>query len=176
MASKEQVNEDKQRAVELRLSGYTYTQIVEQLGGSVSLDQCKRLLKGIKPTPMKNTIKEQFVEEWYGRDYKDTWPLWIDDIVTGVSRLDWYGDRDNQIPLSTMKIINCFLWLDDFTVGGVKELLECGDKMATRYYKACRLCLPFMKRSLDNEAIRTMKYPRKQIVTTGQYATLGYLE
>lgn len=166
----------KEQALTLRLSGLTYPQIVLALDGGISLDQCKRILKGVRPNPMQNTIKEQFTEEWDGRDYQDTWPLWIDDIVTGIARLDWYGDRTNQIPLSTLKIINCYLWLDEFTIEGIKNLLACGDKQATRYYKACRLCLPFMKRSLDDISIRTMRYPRKQIVTSGQYSVLGYLD
>lgn len=166
----------KEQALNLRLSGLTYPQIVSELEGSISLDQCKRMLKGVRPNPMLNTIKEQFTEEWDGRDYPDTWPLWIDDIVTGVARLDWYGDKPNQIPLSTLKIINCFLWLDEFTTENIKELLDCSQWVATRYYRACKLCLPFMKRSLDDISIRTMRYPRKQVVTSGQYPTLGYLE
>lgn len=38
----------KQKAIELREQGLTYPEIVEALGGEVSLDWCKRNLKGIK--------------------------------------------------------------------------------------------------------------------------------
>lgn len=37
-----------ERAKELRLKGFTYKRIVEELNGEVSLDWCKRNLKGLK--------------------------------------------------------------------------------------------------------------------------------
>ena len=164
----------KEEAISLRLSGLTYPEISSTLNGALSIDQCKRLLKGIKPLPMKNDIREAFSEEWYGREDSDTWPVWIDDIVTGVARLDWYGDKPNQIPLATTKIIKCYLWLDEFTVSGIAELLECSKRMAQHYLKACKLCLPFFKRSLDNPQILSMRYPRRSIVSEKQGYAEGY--
>lgn len=161
--------EDKQRlkeqAIELRLEGYTHKEISSLLDGKLSIDQLKRLLRGIKPKPLQNTIKEAFCNEWYGREDSDTWPVWIDDIVTGVARLDWYGDKDNQIPLSTTKIITCYLWLEEFTIEGIMSLLECSKWVARIYLNACRTAYPFFTRSLDNEAVLRMKYPRHSIVS-----------
>lgn len=136
-SAKEEKQQLKDSAVQFRLDGYTHKEIVDLLDGRLSIDQLKRLLRGIKPKPLQNTIKEEFCYEWYGREDSDTWPVWIDDIVTGVARLDWYGDRDNQIPLSTTKIITCYIWLDEFTVEGIMSLLECSKRMAQHYLKAC---------------------------------------
>ena len=48
------LNELKQKATELRLEGKTYKQISEHLDGALSVDWCKRNLKGVKA----NTEKE----------------------------------------------------------------------------------------------------------------------
>lgn len=167
-------NELKQEALRLREKGLTYSEISSALDGAFSVDQCKKYLKGVKPKPMQNEIRQQFIEHWYGKDEGDTWPVWIDDIVSGVARLDWYGDREQQIPLATTKIIKCYLWLEEFTTENIMELLEAGRKMAQRYLKACQLCYPFFKKSLANFNIWSMHYPRQSIVSVQQGLDLGY--
>lgn len=167
-------NELKQAALILREKGLTYSEISSALCGAFSVDQCKKYLKGIKPKPLQNSIREQFIEHWYGREDTDVWPVWVDDIVSGVARLDWYGDRESQIPLATGKIIKCYLWLDEFTVENIMELLEAGKRMAQRYLKACQLCYRFFERSLSDFRIHSMRYPRNSIVTVQQGLDLGY--
>ena len=168
------MNDLKERATELRRQGLTYVEISTALDGGFSVDQCKKYLKGIKPIPLQNDIKGIFREEWYGREDRDMWPLWIDDIVSGVARLDWYGDREKQIPLSTVKIIQCFLWLDEFTIENIMELLSTGKRMAQRYLKACVLCYPFLKRSAENREVLTTKYRRQSIVSEEHGLSIGY--
>lgn len=152
----------KDEILSMRLSGLSYKDIVAETGGKVSLDQCKRRLKGINPYPIQNSIREEFSEAWDERD--EEWPLWIDDIVTGVSRLDWYGDKDGQIPLSTTSLINCFIWLDTFTLKGVCSILDCSERMGYHYLKACLICLPHLSKSLSDNNIRSMRYPKRQFV------------
>lgn len=164
----------KQEAIRLRQSGLTYIEISSTLNGAFSVDQCKKLLKGIKAIPMQNDIREMFTDEWYGRIDSDTWPVWVDDIVSGVARLDWYGDRDGQIPLSTSKIIQCYLWLDELREEDVMLLLETSKKMAQYYIKACKLCYPFFKRSLESRQVLSMRYPRQSIVCHQQGLNAGY--
>jgi hypothetical protein len=133
-----------------------------------------KLARGRKPLILENEIREDFCEAWFGREDRTSWPLWIDDVVSGVARLDWYGDRDEQIPLSTLNIIKCFTTLDTITTESVRELLCIGKRQAERYASACRLCYPFFERSLENPSILTMRYPRKSIVTTEHGEKLHY--
>ena len=127
-----------------------------------------------KPNILINDIKEQMCVEWWVREDYDTWPLWIDDIVSGVSRLDWYGDKPSQIPLATSSIVKCFLFLDEISTESVMELLELKQRMARKYAAACRLCYPFLKRSLESEQIKKMRYPQISIVSVEHGLKLGY--
>lgn len=168
------MSELKERATALRKQGLTYLQISSALDGAFSVDQCKKYLRGVKPDPIRNDIKEAFREEWYGREDKDMWPLWIDDIVSGVARLDWYGAREQQIPLATTKIIQCFIWLNEFTLENIMELLNLKKRMAQNYLKACTLCYPHFKRSLEDSGVLAMRYPRQSIVSEEHGLKAGY--
>lgn len=132
------------------------------------------MTRGRKPIVLVNDIKEQMCEHWYGKDDYDVWPVWIDDIVSGVARLDWYGDKPNQIPLSTSHIIKCFLFLEEISTESVIELLEIKKSQASLYVKACTLSYRFLKKSLEDKAITRMKYPRQSIVCEQQGIELGY--
>lgn len=132
------------------------------------------MARGRKPIVLVNDIREQICEHWYGRDEPDTWPVWIDDIVSGIARLDWYGDKPNQIPLATTHIIKCFLFLDEISTESVMELLEFKKSQAKLYVKACTLCYRFLKRSLEDKEILRVKYPRQSIVSEQQGINLGY--
>ena len=131
-------------------------------------------MRGRKPNILKNDIRKDFCEEWFGRDEPKTWPLWIDDIVSGVARLDWYGDRLSQLPLSTMSIIRCFLTLSEISTESVMTLLEVKKSQAKLYVKACSLCYGFFKRSLENESVLKMRYPRWSIASEEHGMKLGY--
>lgn len=131
-------------------------------------------MRGRKPSILTNDIRKDFCEEWFGRDEPKVWPLWIDDIVSGVARLDWYGEREQQIPLSTSSIIQCFVSLDEISTKSVMELLDLKERMARKYSAACRICYPFLKRSLESEAIKNIKYPQVSIVSEDHGIHLGY--
>lgn len=126
------------------------------------------MARGRKPIILMNDIKERFTEEWWGREDLDMWPLWIDDIVSGVARLDWYGDRPNQIPLATTNIIKCFVFLDEISTENIMKLLEYKKSQAKLYLKACQLCYPFFKRSLENKETLNTRYRRESIVSHEQ--------
>lgn len=132
------------------------------------------MTRGRKPIVLVNDIKRDFCDHWYGRDEPDTWPVWIDDIVSGVARLDWYGDKPHQIPLSTTQIIKCFLFLNEISTESVMEILEIKKSQAKLYVKACTLCYRFLKRSLEDKEILRVKYPRQSIVCEQQGVEYGY--
>jgi len=130
--------------------------------------------RGRKPVILVNDIRQEFWEEWSNKEELDTWPLWIDDIVSGVARLDWYSKREHQIPLSTLNIIKCFITLPEISTESVMELLQIGRSQAKLYVKACTLCYPLLKRSLASPSIKSMRYRRQSIVTEEQGVRLGY--
>ena len=131
-------------------------------------------MRGRKPNVLVNDIRQEFCEEWFGRDEPNVWPLWIDDIVSGIARLDWYGEREQQIPLSTYSIIQCFIHLDEISTQTVMELLGLKERMARKYASACRLAYPFLKRSLASEQIKNTRYPQTSIVSYEHGIKLGY--
>lgn len=130
--------------------------------------------RGRKANVLVNDIRDEMCSHWFGRDERTTWPLWIDDIVSGVARLDWYGDKEKQIPLSTSKIVQCFLHLDEITTTAIAELLSLGKRQAERYNKACRLSYSFLKRSIEDDSIRLLHYPQISIVSYEHGIRLGY--
>lgn len=130
--------------------------------------------RGRKPVILINDIREQMCDEWWGREDSDTWPLWIDDIVSGVARLNWYGDKEQQIPLSTVNIIKCFLFLPEISTDTVMEFLELKKSQAKLYVKACTLCYPWLKKCLSDEGVLRTKYPRRSIVCEEHGIHLGY--
>lgn len=131
-------------------------------------------MRGRPKTQVPNPYKEMIFEQWIEKDERTTWPLWLDDIVSGVARLDWYGDRDNQIPLSTVRIIQCLTILDIITTESVMGLLEIGKSQAKLYVKACSLCLPLISKSLADRRILRMHYPSNTIVSYEHGLSLGY--
>lgn len=131
-------------------------------------------MRGRKPNVLVNDIRQEFCEEWFGRDEHSIWPLWIDDIVSGIARLDWYGEREQQIPLSTYSIIQCFIHLDEISTQTVMELLGLKERMARKYASASRLAYPFLKRSLASEQIKNTRYPQTSIVSYEHGIKLGY--
>lgn len=130
--------------------------------------------RGRKPIVLVNDIKEEFCEHWFGRDDPDTWPLWIDDIVSGVARLNWYGDKQKQIPLSTTNIIRCFTSLDEISTENIMMLLGIQKSQAKLYVKACTLCYPHFVRSMNDKSTLTMKYRRQSIVCEDQGVLMKY--
>lgn len=130
--------------------------------------------RGRKPNILPNDIQEQMLELWYGRDEKQQWPLWVDDIISGIARLDWYGDREQQVPLSTIKIINCFLNLPEISTESIMELHGLGKRLSQIYLRACKLAYPYLKRSLSNPNIISMSYPNISILTEEHGIALKY--
>lgn len=112
---------------------------------------------GPKPASFNNCIQPEMTEVIY--DDEENWPLWIDDAISGVARLDWYGEREIQRPLSTKKIVQCFALLEVINTSTISHLLKVERRQAARYFKACEL---LHERLIDNfcdDDARCMCYP-----------------
>jgi len=92
---------------------------------------------GRKPLSIANAVQPEMLEVLYAGE--DSWPLWVDDICSGVARLDWYRQGERSVPLSKKKIVQCFAMLDVIDSYGISHLLRVGERQAQRYLKACEL-------------------------------------
>lgn len=126
------------------------------------------------PNVVENTVKQIVWEAMSERDNMEVWPLWLDDILYGVARLDWYGNRDNQRPLSTTLIIKCLSNLDTITTESVMELLDYKKSQAKLYVKACSLCINFILKSHNKIEVTSMRYPYVSIVSPEHGVARGY--
>ena len=127
-----------------------------------------------KPKVITNTVRSVVWEAWSGRDHTGVWPLWIDDIVSGVARVDWYGDRCNQLPLSTVNILKCLTNLSEITTISVMDLMGYKESQAKLYVRACALCIQQIERCKDNKYYTKMKYPHVSIVSVEHGLSLRY--
>lgn len=113
---------------------------------------------GRKPAFFHNCVLPEMTDVLY-RD-EDSWPLWVDDIVSGVARLDWYGRKEEQRPLSKKKIVKCFALLEEINASTVSHLLLVEQRQATRYYKACELLHQRMIDGYCDTRVHSLRYPK----------------
>lgn len=124
----------------------------------------KRLVKprlpnttGPKPVVIQNCIQPEMLDVLHaGEDY---WPLWVDDVLSGVSRLDWYRPGERSVPLSVRNILKCFAYLDMIDVYGISHLLHVGKRQAQYYLKACELCYQKLIDGYCDDSVRSLHYP-----------------
>lgn len=110
-----------------------------------------------------NTLKPVFQRLVFEEDEK--WPGWLDDVLSGITRLDWYRIPPKSeamgpsgtildfsiapnVPLSKHKIVKIFTWLDIIDSQRVGELLRMDERHARRYAKAARLAFPYLVKSV----------------------------
>ena len=116
---------------------------------------------GRKPKQLHNKMLSVFQDlrlELF-EDDGNTWPLWIDDVFAGVSRLNWYRQGERSVPLSTgsLKIIlESLEYIDSVSIA---ELLSIGERQARRYMQASTLCYKYLLVGYNDTDIRYRKYP-----------------
>lgn len=111
---------------------------------------------GPKPVVMANVIQQEMLEVLHAGEEK--WPLWVDDVLQGVARLEWYGNERAR-PLSTRNILKCFAYLDNIDVYGISHLLRVAKRQAQRYMGACQLAQNYLIAGYCDDTVRTMHYP-----------------
>jgi len=112
---------------------------------------------GRKPASFQNCIQPEIQEIRYVDE--DSWPLWVDDVVSGVSRLDWYRIGERSVPLSKADILKCFACLEEINASTISHLLNVGKRQAQRYMKACELSHERLIDGYCDDDVRLMKYP-----------------
>lgn len=106
---------------------------------------------GRKPSSFVNAILPECLDVLYAGE--DNWPLWADDILAGISRLDWRNQAHREVPLSARKILQCLAHLETIDTYGISHLIRVDERSAQRYYKACELAQTHMIRSFCEQHI-----------------------
>jgi hypothetical protein len=83
-------------------------------------------------------------EQW------DGYPLWLDDVLQGVARLDWYRPKGRSIPLSVKKMVRLLDALPVITTSHVAALLLVEERQASRYVAAISLAMPFLIKGMPS--------------------------
>jgi hypothetical protein len=122
-----------------------------------SLYTFKPTKAGRKPASFCNCILSEIQEIRYLDE--ESWPLWVDDALSGVSRLDWYDRSERSIPLSKADILRCFACLEEINGSTISHLLNIGKRQALRYMKACELLHERLIDNFCNDDVRSMRYP-----------------
>lgn len=143
---------------------------IEQLNARISGNADKLIAKrekslyvftptkaGRKPASFANAIRPE-IEQMRFMD-EENWPLWVDDPLSGVARLDWYRRGDHNTPLSKVKIVQCFACLDEINASTISHLLNLGKRQSQVYMKACTLLHEKLIDNYCDDNIRSMRYP-----------------
>lgn len=101
--------------------------------------------KGRKQSVVENPYKD-FFEEYAGLPLKEL-PRSVEDVLVGVSRLNWYKSEGEQKPLSVKKMLYILGKFDEITRDKVGWLLGVKDRQAKRYVRAVKLALENLVRS-----------------------------
>lgn len=89
----------------------------------------------------------------------EEWPLWVDDVLVGVARLDWYAQEEDQTPLSAKKMLKIFCSLDIVSPENISQLLQTGRRQAMRYYKACAMAHQKLIDGYCETSVHSLTYP-----------------
>lgn len=111
---------------------------------------------GRPPASFSNCVLPEMVDV---RMSGEDWPLWVDDVLSGISRLDWYSQDEDQVPLSMGKILKIFCSLDIISPSFISELLHMGRRQSMRYYKACELAHEKLIDGYCDYTVQSLTYP-----------------
>lgn len=117
--------------------------------------------RGRKPKQLHNKLLPAFQDlrlELF-EDDGNTWPLWVDDVFAGVSRLDWYRQSERSVPLSTGSLKTIFESLEYIDSISIADLLSLGERQARRYMQASILCHKYLLAGHRDQDVLSMKYP-----------------
>ncbi len=101
--------------------------------------------RGAKPKVITNTYFDYF-NDCVDLDKLRTMNRDVEDVLVGVSRLDWYKSRKGEPALSVKKLIYLFKELREFSSNNVGRVLELGATQSRIYVKACGLVITHLDR------------------------------
>ncbi|HCE6930710.1 TPA: helix-turn-helix domain-containing protein [Pseudomonas aeruginosa] len=113
-----------------------------------------------KPKGNRGRKPKMIANPFYGfigpHTYWEPYPEFALDIIEGVARLNWYGEQEQQLPLSVAKINYVLETLPIITNDTVGNLLQLRERHASRYVKAVEMIIPWMMKSRPKFLISEM--------------------
>lgn len=112
----------------------------------------KTTTRGRKPRAIDNplfgvlTAYTKATEELY-----HGYPLWLDDVLNGVARLDWYRTTGRSIPLSVKRLTRILDSLPTISTASITTLLLLEERQARRYMTAIELAMPYLLKGMPEE-------------------------
>lgn len=79
------------------------------------------------------------------------YPLWIDDVLQGIARLNWYRPIGHSIPLSVKRLARILYSLPTISTASITTLLLLEERQARRYMTAIELAMPHLIRGMPEE-------------------------
>ncbi|UPW35822.1 hypothetical protein QE320_gp020 [Pseudomonas phage EM] len=113
--------------------------------------------RGRKPSFFFNAVQPEMYEVMVELD--GDYPLWVDDVLQGVARLDWYRPEERSIPLSAKKLLTIFASLSNINPHTISHLLRVEARQAGRYYRAAEFAHGRLIEGFCKDDLRCMKYP-----------------
>lgn len=86
-------------------------------------------------------IENTVIDEMQGRNPSDTF-CGVSDIVAGVCRLDHYGQKHRNTPLSQNRVYNILKSMEIINTREVMAMCGFGERQARYYVKACEIIIP----------------------------------
>lgn len=140
-------------ALDIRIGRNADRLIAKAQRGLYSASQKK---SGKQPASFENCVLPELIEI---RMNGEEWPLWVDDVLAGVARLDWYSQKEDQRPLSTKKILKLLSSLDTISTETVSHYLKVGERQARRYFNACRYAHDKLIDGYCDDEVQFTHYP-----------------
>lgn len=101
--------------------------------------------RGRKQPSVKNPYKD-FFKEYAGLPISQI-PRPVEDVIVGVSRLNWYRKEGDQKPLSVKKILYILGKFDEIDRSKVEWMIDVKSTQGKLYKRACELCIQQFERS-----------------------------
>lgn len=99
----------------------------------------------------------------YGR-----YPLFTQDIIEGIARLDWHdrpiGKGGSSKPLSVRSLMDILESVEEVTADSVAAIIGTKTRHAQRYVKAIELALPFLMKARPKSLVFEMGLPEDEFV------------
>ena len=102
------------------------------------------IVKGRKAKVITNQYYEYFMNNT--QSGIRSIPRELDDILVGISRLNWYRPKGFSKPLSVVKMLKVLTYKEDITCVDIEWILKVGKRQAQRYLTASELVIQFMDR------------------------------
>jgi len=100
--------------------------------------------KGKRSRSITNTV----IDEMQGRNPSDPF-CGVSDIIAGVCRLDHYGQKQRNTPLSQNRVYNILKCMPEIYTEEIQNMTKLSQRQSQRYLKAIKIILVKLEEHFD---------------------------